>query len=163
MAWITRPQAYQKENHHLRFGNIYEKKRYHLKKHCTENTGQIIGELNPIQTDLSIIGVLQVYMWMAIPLRDFESPAPQTVCRPWKYQIDDNGHHWELFKYEGHIWAVSTRMNFVYRYEIHFFLRRFGDVKRLPTQLVGVRLHFIPVLCEISTAHRSERLVAHRG
>jgi len=38
--------------------------------------------LNPIQTDLSVIEVLQVYMWMAIPLRDFESPAPQTVCRP---------------------------------------------------------------------------------
>lgn len=102
------------------------------KKHCTEKGDKIIGELNPIQTDLSIIEVLQVYMWMAIPFRDFESPAPQTVCRPWKYQTDDNGHHLELFKYEGHMSSVDKDEIF-YRYEIHFFLRRFGDVKRLPS------------------------------
>lgn len=40
-------------------------------------------------THLSTMEVLHVYMWMPMPLRDLESPAPQTVCRPWKMKGED--------------------------------------------------------------------------
>lgn len=39
-----------------------------------------------IRTHLSTMEVLQVYMWMPMPLRDLASPAPQTVCRPCNIQ-----------------------------------------------------------------------------
>lgn len=43
--------------------------------------------LRDADTHLSTIEVLQVYMWMPIPLRDLASPAPQTVCRPCSRQM----------------------------------------------------------------------------